>query len=252
MGRFDGILICSDFDGTFSGGQDLSENINAVKYFTENGGRFTFATGRGGEFFREKEIFSLVNAPLCTYNGAVIYDVENWGVIKTVFTDLTIRKVLNSIEPKRHLLSEIYLFDGVESCFTSSTLYDADEGFLEHKVLKVVFTFEKDEFANEFQKFISNHETFKNCSVLKGWSTGVEVNSNMGTKGTAAHFVKDYLKNIHTIVGIGDYENDIPLVTDADLGVAVSNAVDAVKSAANKIIVPCKENAISYLIHNLL
>lgn len=252
MGHFDGYLICSDFDGTFFGGQDLSENIKAIKYFTKNGGRFTFATGRGAEFFKEKDFFHLINAPLCIYNGAAVYDTKRWEIIKTAYTDLKIKTLLEAIKPRQHLLNEIHIFDDVESCYNFVHLKDANNYFFEKKVLKIVFTFDKPEQATEFQEFLKSQETFKNCVVLKGWDKGVEVNSNLGTKGTAAQFVKKYLKDIHTVVGIGDYENDIPLVKDADLGVAVGNAVDAVKAVADKVIVPCKENAIAYLINNLL
>ena len=47
MKIFSGYLICSDVDGTFSVNTvTVKNNIEAVKYFTQNGGRFTIATGR--------------------------------------------------------------------------------------------------------------------------------------------------------------------------------------------------------------
>ena len=48
MGRFDGILLCSDYDGTLAGpdGKVSPENAQAIRYFTENGGLFTQATSR--------------------------------------------------------------------------------------------------------------------------------------------------------------------------------------------------------------
>ena len=251
MKDYSDYLICSDFDGTFSGGQDLSENIKAIKYFTENGGKFTFATGRGAEFFREKDFFHLINAPLCIYNGAAVWDIKKWEIIKTAYTDLTLKTLLEAIKPKQHLLNEIYVFDEVESCYNFVHLKNADNALLNKKILKTVFTFDEKECATEFQNFVANHEVFKNCVVLKGWDTGVELNSNLGTKGAAALLIKDYLKNIHTVIGIGDFENDIPLVKMTDLGVAVGNALDSVKAAADKVIVPCKENAIAYLINNM-
>ena len=42
MGIFDGYLIISDFDGTFATKTEpVEKNLPAVRYFTENGGRFT-------------------------------------------------------------------------------------------------------------------------------------------------------------------------------------------------------------------
>ena len=48
MGIFDGILILSDFDGTFAGegGRIIDRNISAIEYFRANGGHFSFSTGR--------------------------------------------------------------------------------------------------------------------------------------------------------------------------------------------------------------
>ena len=48
MGKFDGILICTDLDGTLLR-KDKSvskENIEAIEYFKKEGGLFTFVTGR--------------------------------------------------------------------------------------------------------------------------------------------------------------------------------------------------------------
>lgn len=48
MGKFDGVLLVSDFDDTLYG-EDMRitrENVEALTYFTREGGTFTVATGR--------------------------------------------------------------------------------------------------------------------------------------------------------------------------------------------------------------
>ncbi|MBQ1283660.1 MAG: HAD hydrolase family protein [Clostridia bacterium] len=53
--KFDGYLICSDHDGTVAEwGELLQVNIEAIKYFQDNGGIFTVATGRRHDFVAEK------------------------------------------------------------------------------------------------------------------------------------------------------------------------------------------------------
>ena len=46
MGKFDGILICTDLDGTLlKNDKSVSEeNLRAIEYFKREGGRFTFVT----------------------------------------------------------------------------------------------------------------------------------------------------------------------------------------------------------------
>ena len=53
MGKFDGVLLVSDFDDTLYG-LDLRvcpRNIEALNYFIAQGGRFTVATGRAHTTF---------------------------------------------------------------------------------------------------------------------------------------------------------------------------------------------------------
>ena len=48
MKKFDGILFCTDLDGTLleSDHKISKENIEAIRYFQSEGGLFTFLTGR--------------------------------------------------------------------------------------------------------------------------------------------------------------------------------------------------------------
>ena len=69
-----------------------------------------------------------------------------------------------------------------------------------------------------------------------------------GTKGQAIKFIKSYLGNIHTSIGIGDYENDVKLMEGADIGVAAGNAIKEVKEAADFVVKDCKDYAIKDLI----
>lgn len=80
----------------------------------------------------------------------------------------------------------------------------------------------------------------------------MEFNAANATKGHALRFIKEYLGNIHTAVGIGDYENDIPLIKMADIGAAVGNAMDCVKRCADLVVKSNKEGAVRDLIEKLL
>ena len=48
MGKFSGILLCTDLDGTlYRNDKTVSdENLDAIEYFKNKGGLFTFITGR--------------------------------------------------------------------------------------------------------------------------------------------------------------------------------------------------------------
>lgn len=48
MKKFEGIMICTDLDGTLLSDQCTisKDNLDAIEYFKANGGKFTFITGR--------------------------------------------------------------------------------------------------------------------------------------------------------------------------------------------------------------
>jgi len=76
LGKFDGVLIATDFDDTYCGpgGVVHPANIEAVKAFTAQGGFFTVATGRAHRSFVRHLDLAPVNVPVILSNGSQIYD----------------------------------------------------------------------------------------------------------------------------------------------------------------------------------
>ena len=60
------------------------------------------------------------------------------------------------------------------------------------------------------------------------------------------------MQNVHTTIGIGDYENDLSLLESSDIGYAVDNAIDSVKEAADRITVANTNDAIAAIIEELV
>ena len=87
MGKFDDVLLASDFDNTIlnterprrTGGPipPVSQgNLTAIRYFMAEGGRFAVATGRALPAFRMFADKVPMNAPAIVCNGAALYDFE--------------------------------------------------------------------------------------------------------------------------------------------------------------------------------
>ncbi len=78
MGRYDGILIVSDFDHTMTDetGAVPERNREAIRAFMAEGGYFTVATGRSAPMFRKKKALFESNAPVIVFNGGACYDFE--------------------------------------------------------------------------------------------------------------------------------------------------------------------------------
>ena len=250
MNKFGGFLICSDIDGTFRCGGDTEKiNSEAVKYFTENGGRFTFATGRMFGNLQETQISEVANAPVCLCNGGIIFDHIANRIIYECHTDFTIHEFYNEIKTFDDIKVYIYSNNDVSYTVNLQDIPSLGDEILNSKPLKTVCVFKTPEEADKFKNTVLSLPFFKNTYITKSWPVGVEFNSINATKGTAITKIKNLLGDIHTSIGVGDYENDLSLIRDADIGVAVGNAIECVKNEADIIIKPASEYAIADLIN---
>lgn len=254
MGKFDGFLICSDIDGTFRGSEGTAEvNGEAVKYFMSEGGRFTFSTGRMVAHLKETGLTEYMNAPACVCNGAIIYDYGSEKLLRTGRTGFTIGEFIGFLKKNNIENATVYY---CEEAFLKSFKKE-DYGNLPEEVLKInplkmMCEFATAEEAEEFKRISLNEKKFfSNTHICKSWKLGVEFNGVGSTKGDALMFIKEHLGNIHTAIGIGDYENDYTLIEKADLGVAVGNADESLKKIADLTVKKCDEYAIKDLIEIL-
>ena len=103
MGKFDGVLIASDFDNTMvytegalrSGGPVPAisrENRDAIEYFMAQGGTFSVATGRALPSFASVMDGVPMNGPTVLFNGAAIYDFPQKKYLVTAFLPDSVRQ----------------------------------------------------------------------------------------------------------------------------------------------------------------
>ncbi len=84
MGKFDGVLLATDYDDTLMpfGCHALSAgNLQAINYFCSEGGRFTLSTGRDLRSYQSIRPIVPVNAPVVLSNGAVIFDAQQENIL---------------------------------------------------------------------------------------------------------------------------------------------------------------------------
>lgn len=249
MGKFSGYLICSDVDGTFYCPEQDNENMQAVRYFIDNGGKFTFTTGRMADHLRQKGFLPIINAPVCLCNGSIIYDYATDRMLRCSALEFTVQAFIDAIRDVPVPIKEFHVFyaDMSQStCYDS--LQDVHEEDMKIRPAKLLCKFYTEEQANAFKESVLHAPFFTDTYICKSWAFGVEFNAANATKGHALEFIKEYLGDIHTAVGIGDYENDLPLLQHADLAVAVENAQECLKDIADVIVKDYKQYAMKDLI----
>ena len=75
---FSDILLTVDYDRTLTAPDATipERNLEAIRYFMENGGAFTVNTGRSMPMIRAFRDIVPVNAPLLLYNGSASFDLQ--------------------------------------------------------------------------------------------------------------------------------------------------------------------------------
>ena len=251
MGKFDRFLIHSDLDGTFAVGKNIfKENIDAIKYFTGNGGKFAFCTGRPTGYLRDINMLDIINAPVCILNGAVVYDYTEEKVLFEKRLNFTVSEFINAITEFSEKVTTVRCY---YNHFGDSFLGNVTDKIPDDELgifpIKTVCYFDNIYDADEFRAKVHNLQLFKSTLITKSSPVLVEFNNINATKGTALQFSKKYLGNIHTAIGIGDYDNDIELLKGADLKVAVGNAIPQVKEIADIIVESVEEFALANLVN---
>ena len=99
LGKFNGVLLVSDFDDTLYG-EDMRitrENVEALTYFTREGGTFTVATGRARPNFAPHASHIPINAPVILSNGSALYDFRTGEMIYETFLPDRVREDLQQM-----------------------------------------------------------------------------------------------------------------------------------------------------------
>lgn len=259
MKKYEGILICSDIDctATASDGSVSRENIDAVKYFVQNGGAFTFVSGR-----HPKEMMSVkrqfdIKIPLLALNGSVIYDFNKNEYIYSELLDKDANEPFDYIvNTYPELLSEVLIKkqDDAYEFIRGEKLSLSEITDIFHNTEKneVFFNIDSEDVARNLRhELLKNEKYVQKFDFVRSWPRCLEILPLNGNKGSGVKILKEYLGNITETICIGDYENDISMIQYADIGYAVANACDELKAAADKITVSRDESALAKIIFEL-
>lgn len=264
--KFKDILLCTDLDDTLltSGDKKLSsENRQAIKYFMSEGGYFTFATGRVPAGINLILDMITPNVPMICFNGGAVYDFKNNNMLWNTHLDKEAIKVLEFVEK--------YFPDiGIEVCTDNNIYFCKDNRLaqmhrnhenLPHNTLdyhniyapwkKVIFLSEEDKMP-ELIRGIALSQFAASYHFVRSSPHYFELLPKGVSKGAALLKLADILNiNPSRTIGIGDNHNDIELIKNAGIGIAVANAVPEARQAADIITVDNNSSAVAAVISSL-
>lgn len=237
------------------------ENLEAIKRFEAEGGLFTMASGRFPSTFRSIKGLVL-NTYAIVLNGNMIYDLDNDKIIwSNLIPYETVESLIYFTENKyseNKIKLWIYSPDKIiefslEKGESSADVIERIKSETSNAPILKIIVVQEPEISLEL---VENYQReFPELMLTQSWNQGLEINTITGGKGNAVKKLRELLGGkdvIHTVVTVGDYGNDIPMIEYADIGYAVANATDEVKAAADRITVHNREPVIAHIMEDLL
>ena len=266
MGKFDGVLICTDLDGTlYRNDKTISlENREAIDYFKSEGGCFTFITGRLPYYSMDAYNAVKPNVPFGCANGAGLYDGALGKYVWTHEMSKDAIKLAECIDKHVPNLSiqvcgfyNIYFSkdNRASAAFRRITglpqilrsYNEVDEPFA-----KIIFVSGNSEELSEAERVLKAHPISQNFEFVRSERSILEILTKGMTKGVPLAKLTEHMNlDINKTIAIGDYYNDVGMLKAAGLGIAVSNACEPALEAADHVTVSNEEHAIARVIYDL-
>ena len=89
--------------------------------------------------------------------------------------------------------------------------------------------------------------------LTSSYENNIEINSADATKGKALRYLCQHLGfTSEQAISFGDGTNDLSMIQEAGIGVAMENAEDVVKASADYITASCDEDGVALAIEKFI
>jgi len=265
LNKYKGKLLIADMDGTLlNSSRELeSRRVEAIRSFTLQGGLFTIATGRMETTTRRHFPELKLQIPAIFYNGALIFDMKDnkplWEDFLPPYAKNILKDVLSKwtqtgcevlcggeifVLRKNRYTEEQRVREGFKPIFQSSV----DVKGRWYKILLADDREKLDEINAYLLEQCMKSDRLSINTVFSEKNL-LEILNADTSKGRALGVLRKILRekgfDIDKAYAIGDGENDVELIREADVGIAVANACEAAKRVADIIICGNDKNIIS-------
>ncbi|MEA4934189.1 MAG: HAD-IIB family hydrolase [Lawsonibacter sp.] len=265
MGKFDGLLLVSDFDDTLydSRHQIPTRNLQAIQSFLAEGGRFTVATGRAHQTFAPHVHLVPINAPVVLSNGSALYDFETNQMLEQTFLSPTaVEDFERLLETFPSLGLEIYHEDDIfvwnPNPITEAHMKKVGTDYAirpvahmpipwtkailqqEHSTLLQVQAWLLEQYGHLYEAIFSNQYY-------------LEITERGSTKGDmVAKMAKRLGIRPEHVYCVGDNQNDIPMLEQSAIPFAPANCAQEVKDWGARVLCHCDDGVIGDIVEILL
>lgn len=266
MGKFDGILICTDLDGTLiKSDESISDEVKEkIAYFMSEGGYFTIMTGRSPQTARKIADAIKINCPYGCTNGGGLYDHYDEKYVRVTHLAQGYKEIVKYAE--KHIDGigyQVTTEDSMFFCCENEAMerYRQRTGAkhikgclddVENGAVKVVFGDVDRDRMDRVENMVKSCPGAEKFDFVRTEETLFEILPKDVNKGKALKMLCEYLNiDIRKTVAVGDYTNDVEMIKAAGVGIAVENANEDAKAASDYITVSNDEDAIARVIEDI-
>ena len=248
MKKYENIYIYTDIDGTISDwNYNIPEaNIEGIRYFTENGGHFGIATGRGKDGVAKLAVAPYINLPCILSNGAVITNLNEDSPIYAKFMPKKAKEVALEIRDKFPTIA-IYCW-GIKTRFDMSDKeFCKREDTFKNTVVRPIeevsepwtrlLFYSEPSLKEEMTSYIKKLSKDQ-LEITTSGKSCIGLMAKGVNKGTAVREMADKFsverKNLYVL---GDFDNDLTMLSiESANSFCPSTAEENVKSTAKYIL----------------
>ena len=272
MALFSDVLLTVDYDRTLTDTNAVvpQRNLEAIRYFMDNGGTFTVNSGRSLPMTRCFRDVVPVNAPLLLYNGSAWYDTKAEKLMNARLIDLDPVTAVYDLQARfpeltieiqglyhHHIFKKNPVWEDYNVHNGSSWEYTTPDqtgpflkfavyGYFEDNTAAAMYKFtpREEELFNEATAYIEEKwgerlELFRACPRI------LDLHAKGVSKLRSARDLQRYLgKKI--LVCVGDAENDLTMLEGADYAFCPS---DGIVAARFPNVCPCGDGAVADVIY---
>ena len=265
---FQNIIIYTDMDGTVLTDWNLGpvvppRNLAAIKRFMEKGGTFSVASGR--QYLDILPFFEdlVPNAPLVQGNGTSAYDCLNKRIVYR--KPLSQRYKEESIALCREnpwvwgccgttdTVMQINFGDSRDAVTKALTEYRIDpDNFLNEEYTKIVYVVDDPADIPRLRQLTDRFETAGEMMQTLSSPVFLECYDKRAGKDNGIKLAMELTGLTgKTLVCIGDFYNDVPMLKVADIAACPANAPDDIKAMCQIVTCSNNEGALADLIEAL-
>lgn len=276
MGKFDGVLLASDFDNTLIPTEaalrtgrpvpPLSPgNRAALEHFMAEGGRFAIATGRALAAFLCYADEVPMNAPGVVCNGAALYDFAQREYLETAMLDGDARQRGQTVLDRFPAVAvEAYHIDNVIHAVQTNEYVRQHEHITKVRVTETPsllevplplgkLLFESDhETLEAVRRYLDDQGLAEDYELIFSGKTLLEMTAKGANKGGMVRRLAQRLGiSMEHVYCVGDESNDLPMLAVAAEGFAPENCVPAVRSSGVTMVPHARDSALAAVVEVL-